>query len=125
MYLVIDNSIDSQVTFHTYLNTKWVQGTMTLDGKSLLQVFNEYCLSLGKELKDIKGIAVVVGIGRFTSTRVATTLANALALSLSIPVLAVDGFDESISDLLNAAPKGIYISARYSAPANIGVKKVK
>lgn len=125
MYLVIDNSIDNQVTLHAYLNTKWVQGTIAMDGKSLLQVLSEYCLSLGKEIKDIAGIAAVVGVGRFTSTRVATTVANALALSLSIPVLAVDGFSENINEELIKATKGIYISARYSAPANIGVKKVK
>ncbi len=125
MYLVVDNSIDNQVLFYAYLNTKWVQQVISLDNKNLLSALNEYCVSVGQQLKDIKGMAVVVGVGRFTSTRVATTVANALALSLSIPVLAVDKFSEDLNIQLVQTPTGIYISARYSAPANIGVKKLK
>lgn len=125
MYLVIDNSVDNQVLLYAHLNTKWVQQVISLEGKNLLSALDEYCASLGKQLKDVEGIAVVVGIGRFTSTRVATTIANALALSLSIPVLAIDKFSEDLNNQLAQTPKGIYISARYSAPANIGVKKVK
>ena len=125
MYLVIDNSIDNQVLFYTCLNTKWVQAVISLEGKSLLQALDEYCRSLDKDLKDIEGIAVVVGKGRFTSTRVAATMANALALSLGVAVLAVDQFSESINQQLSGTPKGVYISARYSAEANIGVKKNK
>lgn len=125
MYLVIDNSVDNQVLLYAHLNTKWVQRVISLDGKNLLSALDEYCSSLGKQIKDVEGVAIVVGIGRFTSTRVAATIANALALSLSIPVLAIDKFSEDLNDQLAQAPKGIYISARYSAPANIGVKKVK
>lgn len=125
MYLVIDNSLDNQVLFYAYMNTKWVQVLKTLDGQSLSAALNEFCLTLDKQLIDIKGLAVIVGVGRFTSTRVATTVANALGLSLSIPILAVDQFSENLNEKLSVAPKGIYISARYSAPANIGIKKVK
>lgn len=125
MYLVIDNSVDNQVLFYAYLNTKWVQGVIALDGKSLLSALKVFCESVGQQLRQIKGVAVVVGVGRFTSTRVATTTANALALSLSIPVLAIDKFSEDLNKQLAMTTRGVYISARYSAPANIGTKKVK
>ncbi|MCX6780216.1 MAG: hypothetical protein NT034_03490 [Candidatus Magasanikbacteria bacterium] len=91
----------------------------------MLEVLNDYCATIGQAINDIEGLAVVVGVGRFTSTRVATTVANALALSLNIPVLAIDQFSENLNEQLSQTPKGIYISARYSAPAHIGVKKVK
>lgn len=123
MYLVIDNSIDGQVLFYAYLNTKWVQTAITTNQKNLLLALNEFCDSVGKQIKDLEGIAVVVGFGKFTSTRVATTMVNALALSLCIPVLAVDRFNENLHKQLANTPSGIYVSARYSAPANIGVKK--
>lgn len=123
MYLVIDNSIDNQVLFYTYLNTKWVQAVVATNQKNLLLALGEFCDSVGKQIKDLKGVAVVVGVGKFTSTRVATTMANALALSLRIPVLAVDKFSENLHEQLVNVPLGVYVSARYSAPANIGVKK--
>ncbi|MBI5221846.1 MAG: hypothetical protein HY979_03505 [Candidatus Magasanikbacteria bacterium] len=125
MYLVIDNSGDNQVLVYAYLNTKWVQAEMDLNKKSLLAALVEYTDSIGQQVPDIKGIAVVVGLGKFTATRVAVTVANALALALSIPVLAVDKFSENLDEQLAVAPKGVYISARYSAPAHIGVKKTK
>lgn len=123
MYLVIDNSVDNQVLFHVYLNTKWVQAVVATNQKNLLVALDEFCVSVDKQIKDLEGIAVVVGVGRFTSTRVATTTANALALSLHIPVLAIDKFSENLHEQLSNTPLGVYISARYSAPANIGVKK--
>lgn len=122
MYLVVDNSADNQVSLFLHLNTKWVQGSVSVLNKNLLSALKDFCLSLGYRLNDIKGIAVVVGKGKFTSTRVAVTTANALAFSLNIPVLAVDQFDEDLDKRLAASPAGIYASALYSAPANIGVK---
>lgn len=123
MYLVIDNSGDNQVLFYASLNTKWVQGVIDLENKSLLSALTKFLSSVDKQLGDIKGIAVVVGIGKFTATRVATTMVNALALSLKIPVLAVDQFSKNVDQRLAQAREGVYISARYSAPANIGIKR--
>ncbi len=125
MYLVIDNSADNRVLFYAYLNTKWVQGELDLNKKSLLSALVEFANSIDQQINDIEGIAVVVGLGKFTATRVAVTVANALALSLAIPVLAVDQFNENLNQQLASTPKGIYLSARYSAPANIGIKKNK
>lgn len=123
MYLVIDNSVDDQVLFYVYLNTKWVQGNINSNNKSLLLALTKFLSSVGKELKDIRGIAVVVGKGRFTSTRVAITMSNALALALKITVLAVDKFSADLEKQFAQTQGVVYASARYSAPANIGIKK--
>ncbi len=123
MYLLIDNSTDQQVVFHYYLDTKWVQADFSLDKISLIEALDGLLTKKKKTLKDLHGLAVVVGKGRFTATRVATTLANTLAYALVVPVLAVDSWYENLNNDLAAAPRGVYISAKYSAPANIGGQK--
>lgn len=123
MYLLIDNSVDDKVVLQYCLDTNWVQVEFSTEGKSLLELLDGFLKNLNKLVSDIKGIAVVVGKGRFTATRVATTMVNALAYTNSIPVLAVDGWYEELRADLLSAPSGIYISAKYSAPANIGKKK--
>ncbi len=123
MYLLIDNSVDDQVVFHYCLDTNWVQVNLSLQNRSLLEALTVFLDQEKKAISDIDGLAVVVGKGRFTATRVVTTLANSLAYTLAIPILAVDGWYEKLEADLKVAPKGIYISAKYSAPANIGGKK--
>ncbi|HWT55434.1 MAG TPA: tRNA (adenosine(37)-N6)-threonylcarbamoyltransferase complex dimerization subunit type 1 TsaB [Candidatus Microsaccharimonas sp.] len=49
---------------------------------------NELLASQQKTLKDVQGIVVFKGPGSFTGLRIGITVANALAYSLSIPVVA-------------------------------------
>lgn len=49
---------------------------------------NEVLASQQKTLKDVQGIVVFKGPGSFTGLRIGITVANALAYSLSIPVVA-------------------------------------
>ena len=123
MYLVIDNSLNDQIVFHTCLNTKWVQHNIERTEKGLLDLIDGLLKELKLGLSDLQGIAVVVGAGKFTATRIATTIANTLALTLKIPVLGVNEFNENLASQLATTSVGIYISALYSAPANIGGKK--
>jgi len=74
--------------------------------------------------EDICGIMVVVGVGSFTSTRIACVVANTFAFVLNIPLLAikvvdVDKIQTLIPKLLKQI-KGHYISATYSGEPNIG-----
>lgn len=125
MYILIDNSQDEKIVFHFYLNTIWSQREFTDTTRDLLVHFVEFLSQEKKQLSDLRGLAVVVGQGKFTATRIATTVANTLAYVLKIPVLAVDGwYEELVGDII-AAPLGTYISARYSAPANIGQSQTK
>lgn len=75
----------------------------------------------------IEGIMVVVGVGSFTSTRIACVVANTFAYVQQIPLLAiqktdVDNIQKLIPKLLKQKP-GHYISATYSGEPNIGKKK--
>jgi tRNA A37 threonylcarbamoyladenosine modification protein TsaB len=77
--------------------------------------------------EDIKGIMVVVGVGTFTSTRIACVVANTFAFVSNIPLLAIGVEDvQNIQNLLPKLleqPKGQYISATYSGEPNIGKAK--
>lgn len=74
----------------------------------------------------LAGIMVVVGVGGFTSTRVACVIANTFAYVLQIPLLAIkhneiEKVQKLIPKLLKQKP-GHYLSATYSAEPNIGKK---
>jgi tRNA A37 threonylcarbamoyladenosine modification protein TsaB len=125
MYILIDNSQDKKIVFHFYLNTIWSQREFTDTNRDLLVHLVEFLSQEKKQLSDLRGLAVVVGRGKFTATRVATTMANTLSYVFKIPVLAVNGWYEKLVDDIMAVPVGAYISARYSAPANIGQNQIK
>lgn len=75
---------------------------------------------------DIKGIAVVVGEGSFTSTRIAVTMANTFGYVLNIPVLGVVKDeakpDAKLIERISWQPICQYILATYSGEPNIGKK---
>lgn len=120
MYLLIDNSPNDKIILHYSLDTDWVQCEYMRDERSLLEIIEQLMLSEQKKLSDLKGLATVVGKGKFTATRIATTLVNTLSFALKIPVLAVEDFYPNIIKDIQASPIGQYVSAQYSAPANIG-----
>jgi tRNA A37 threonylcarbamoyladenosine modification protein TsaB len=72
---------------------------------------------------------VVVGAGGFTSTRIATVVANAFGLALQIPLLAIKKTEvENVQKLIPKLLKqksGHYISASYSGEPNITKAKDK
>lgn len=123
MDLFLDNSVDGVVKVSFLLDTKIIHEEFSLENQNLVSVLDVIFQKNKLTIKDLTGIAVVVGKGRFTATRVATTFANTLSFSLSIPVLAVNGWYEGLFEDLKKCQSGIYVSAQYSAPANIGGKK--
>ncbi|MDD2758393.1 MAG: hypothetical protein PHD72_03430 [Patescibacteria group bacterium] len=123
MKLLIDNSLEDQVVFCLSISDGWKKFvfSQTVRPKPLL-VFLEALLSKQKKhLTDLSGVAVVIGRGRFTATRIAVTVANTLAYALAIPVVGVTEADFKLVDKkLKQAKIGVYISAKYSGEANIG-----
>ncbi|MBT3817101.1 MAG: hypothetical protein HOE80_03270 [Candidatus Magasanikbacteria bacterium] len=95
--------------------------------RDILQAVHEYLESQKKTKKDVSGIAVVIGSGSFTATRLAVTLANTWGYVLDIPVMGVSLEDidhpKRIIFALEAHPKGQYISATYSGMPHIGPPK--
>lgn len=120
MYLLIDNSFNDKIIFHYCLDTDWVQYEFVRDDRNLLLLLDQLLVDQSKKLTDLQGLATVVGKGKFTATRIATTLSNTLSFALKIPVLAVEDFYPNIIKDIQASPIGQYVSAQYSAPANIG-----
>lgn len=127
MNLLIDNSAEGEAVF--YLNEgsggRWRPFVFKTGEKTvLLDLFDRTLKRAGKKLKDLRCLAVVVGRGRFTATRVAVTMANALAFCLKIPVVAVKDLNwKKINAALKKARPGVYVSAKYSGEANIGKKR--
>lgn len=76
--------------------------------------------------KDIASVAVVVGPGAFTSSRVSTVMANAFAFAGNIPVIAVENAEKrSFADVAASLPSASadYAVPVYNRPPNITFKK--
>lgn len=76
------------------------------------------------KIDDIALIHVVVGPGSFTSCRVVTTIANALAFALSVPVHGMENPDglplESlIASTVMSSRAALFVLPSYNRPANI------
>jgi len=95
--------------------------------KDLLAAIDDFLKQEEKKSRDFRGIAVVVGVGGFTSTRLAVTVANGFGYALGIPLLAIG--KEKLEDLISVIPDievqrpGVYISATYSGEPSITKKK--
>ncbi len=89
MKLLIDNSEESEVIICAKIQ-KWKKFVIKNKAqKPLLVILNNFLSKNKKKLTDITGIAVVVGKGRFTATRIAVTVVNTLGYALKIPVVSV------------------------------------
>lgn len=127
MYILFDLSIKDKIYLKLFDEDQIFQSESVRRNRELLEAVNLFLLSKKLKPEDLKGVAVVVGGGGFTSTRISTTVANSFAYVLKIPVLAI-GIGE-VDDLvglvagLKKQPIGQYISATYSAEPNIGKSK--
>ena len=122
MYLLIDNSEDKEIVFYLSLNNKIVQQRFEFNDKSLSELLADCLFGAGLTKDDIDGLAVVVGKGKFTATRLVVTFANTLAYALSVPVVAADPTDDWAGKIA-AQPVGVYVSAKYSGEAHISGKQ--
>ncbi|HLD61269.1 MAG TPA: hypothetical protein VJA27_04035 [Patescibacteria group bacterium] len=125
MYLCIDNSSDEQIVVRYKILDRWEERIVRSGSRQrVLSAIEELLGGMQKQLGDVQAILVVVGKGRFTATRVATTVANTLAMALQIPVEAVlDSTNETLEKaLVTIPPVGRHVSAEYSGEAHIGGK---
>lgn len=126
MYLVIDSSEVDTLRLHSYVEGSWHEQVATaVPVGQFVSTLSNSLGALHSTIQDIAGIAVVVGKGRFTATRVAVTVANTLAFALHVPVVGVTEFKaDTVVAVIKATPVGEYVIATYSAPARIGAAKV-
>ncbi len=88
---------------------------------TLLLKINDLLKSKNITQADIKGIIMHTGEGSFTGLRIGTTVANAMAYSLSVPIVAAKG-DEWIKsglDLIKSVKVGDLVVPKYNAEPNI------
>lgn len=123
MFFCIDSSPSDQVKLSLWLNNIWVHGTFSTS-EPLLVGIDGFLKEQNVKISDLKGLAVLVGSGRFTSTRIATTTINTLAYVLQIPAIGIREINwKKLPSQISAAPVGQYVAALYSGEANIGGKK--
>ena len=127
MFLLIDPSLKDTIHLALFDELVFKEANIPGANREMLAAIDDFFTLEKFDKKNLKGITVVVGVGNFTSTRLATTIANTFGYVLRIPLLAItsDKISECqkyIPDII-AQPIGQYISATYSAEANIGKKK--
>ena len=123
MFLIIDNTEEDKVILSFWLNNKFVQRTyVTNKNKDALVCLEKLLSNLKLTLKDMRYLGVVVGVGRFTASRLAVTAVNTLAYSLKIPVVALPkNFDQTAAfKLAKSATAGKYVTPAYSGEAHVG-----
>jgi tRNA threonylcarbamoyladenosine biosynthesis protein TsaB len=88
---------------------------------TLLTKINELLKSKNITQEGIKGIIMHTGEGSFTGLRIGTTVANAMAYSLNIPIVAAKGKDwiKSGSEAIKTAKVGGLVVPEYNAEPNI------
>ena len=72
---------EKKLAYHTWLAHRQLAETIHLELKKILK-------SQTLQLKDLEGVAVFKGPGSFTGLRIGISVANALADSLQIPIVA-------------------------------------
>jgi len=90
MYLLIDISDLAVIQLFFFQNEKSEKISFFSSHRKLLVSINEALGRIGITYSSLAGVAVVMGVGSFTSARLAATVANTLSYTLGIPVLAVD-----------------------------------
>lgn len=124
MYLLINTSVKDVISLTLFKGNFVEQKNYSAANRDLLLSVESFLEVINLGVQDVEGIAVLVGVGAFTSTRIATTLANTWAYSQKIPVIAV-GLTEAenlaaLEQKLSQTEPGILISATYSGEPNIG-----
>ena len=111
LYLINNGKVASEL--------KWEAHRELAD--TLLLKINELLKSKNITNNDIKGIIMHTGEGSFTGLRIGTTVANAMAYSLNIPIVAAKGGEWIRSGLeaIESAKVGDLVVPEYNAEPNI------
>ncbi len=126
MFLLFDLSEKDLISLAWFSEESAERKEYEGQNRDLLFSVDSFLEEQGVEKGDVKGIAVVIGSGGFTSTRIATVVANTFAYVQNIPVLAVEKEEDDLKEVatrLKSQPVGQYVSAVYSAEPNITTPK--
>lgn len=127
MFIFLDSSAEEELVFILVNKNIKIEKIIFKNKKARqgpLFCFNELIEKKKIKLKEILGIGVLIGRGRFTATRIAVTFGNFLSFFLKKPIVGLSEFDVcEFLKQIKKAKKGIYLSAQYSGEANIGKSK--
>ena len=127
MFILVNNTNREEIVFYYLLDKDWIEKKFEVKNDlPVLFYFNKLLKSLKKKKRDLLGLAVLIGEGSFTSTRIAVTLVNTFGYALGIPVVGVREVKfEKLKEKITSTKVGQYVSAKYSGEPSIGIKKVK
>lgn len=126
MYLAIDMS--QMRTIHLVLFDAKTHVEMQIEGKNadVLATIADFLKAQNRAPETLRGIAVVMGEGTFTSTRLAATVANTFQYVHQIPLLEIRSTDISDTSKLvkEFETNGVhhFLSATYSGAPRINMK---
>jgi tRNA A37 threonylcarbamoyladenosine modification protein TsaB len=124
MYLILDPSEEQQTRLVWSTNGELWQETSwsTTRSRNVLVGLEQFLNEKDCLLSAIKGLAIVVGKGRFTATRVAVIIANVLRFSLQIPVISLKEIPKNTGDIhaVFDSDSASYIHPRYSGLPHLG-----
>lgn len=127
MFLLINTSAKDFISLTLFKGNFVEQKSYPAPNRDLLLTIENFLQANNVSVQDVQGVATVVGVGSFTSTRIATTVANTWAYSQKIPVSTVSLAEaENLADLekkLSQTLSGTLISATYSGEPNVGKTK--
>lgn len=116
--LYIHDAAGKQIYSHTWEAHRQLAETLH---HKIRSAFSE----VNKDLKDTTGIVVFEGPGSFTGLRIGMSVANALAYSLTIPVVGAAGNSWKTGGLeaLKTAALNTYPAPNYATPAHTTTPK--
>ncbi len=128
MYLLVDVTQEGVVSLRLFSHKTIVSFSRPHVHRDMLQDIRVFLLEQGIDVTSISGVAVVMGHGSFTSTRLATIIANTWRLVFDVPVVAVpyayrddSSYCLSLFDQYAAGNReASYISPLYSGNPRIG-----
>lgn len=93
--------------------------------ETIHQTIDEVLAEAGKKAEDLQGIVVYEGPGSFTGLRIGLTVANTLAYSLQIPIVASkeDGWIETGINRLHAGEQDEVALPFYGRDAHITIQR--
>ena len=123
MYLIIDLSVDNTIQLALFSLSDRRETIVLARNTQLLFCIKKFLDEQGLSFSDLRGVAVVVGEGGFTSTRLSVVIGNMIAFTCGIPILAVTAVEarekQRMIERLLEQPFQYYIIPTYSAAPRV------
>ena len=134
MFLYINTAIDNIIELALVdkdgtTEEKLIKEAGRLQSEKLMPLIVSFLGGRNFLFKDLKGIIVVSGPGRFTSLRIGIATGNTMAFSLTIPIVGImlhDNLDDiDFKKAVRKMKKGVYVMPTYGREPNITKPKKK